>query len=61
MENKYNTVQYSTIQYNRVWHEGLIDKIRSTGISVHLYNLSGGFQRVQRILNCQASSYGDQY
>ena len=59
MENKYNTIQDSTIQYNfnRVWHEGLIDKIRSTGISVHLYNLSSGFQRVQRVLNFQASSW----
>ena len=46
--------------FNNVWHEGLLYKLKSMGISGELYNLlenflSGRFQRV--ILNGQTSSW----
>ena len=46
--------------FNKVWHEGLLYKLKSMGISGELYNLlesylSGRFQRV--LLNGQSSSW----
>ena len=46
--------------FDKVWHEGLLYKLKSMGISGELYNLlenhlSDRFQRV--ILNCQFSSW----
>ena len=46
--------------FDKVWHEGLLYKLKTMGISGELYNLlenylSGRFQRV--LLNGQASSW----
>ena len=46
--------------FHKVWHEGLLFKLRSMGISGELYNLLGNYlsDRFQRvILNGQTSSW----
>ena len=46
--------------FDKVWHEGLLFKLRSMGISGELYNLLGNYlsDRFQRvILNGQTSSW----
>ena len=46
--------------FGKVWHEGLLQKLRSMGISVEFYNLLGNYlsDRFQRvIINGQMSSW----